>query len=50
MRSRCCNITVCCSVAYCGCEVLRREVEVQQVRVKEKVSYVEAVKRPGQNK
>lgn len=38
------------SVAYWGCEVLKKEVEVQQIRVKEKVSYAEAVKMAGENK
>lgn len=38
------------SVAYWGCEVLKKEVEVQQIRVKEKISYAEAVKMVGENK
>ncbi len=38
------------SVAYWGCEVLKEEVEVQQIRLKEKVSYADAVKMAGKEK
>ncbi|KAK7880345.1 hypothetical protein WMY93_033019 [Mugilogobius chulae] len=40
---RCCNCGGGHSVAYGGCEVMRREVRVQQVRVQNKLSYAEAV-------
>lgn len=50
VRPKCCNCGGNHSVAYRGCEVLRREVEVQQIRVKEKISYAEAVKINRQEK
>lgn len=31
------------SVAYGGCAIMKREVEVQQVKVKNKIAYAEAV-------
>lgn len=37
-------------MAYWGCEVLRKEMGVQQIRVRQKVSYTEAVKLAGQKK
>lgn len=33
------------SVAFWGCEVIKREVEVQQIKVKENISYADAIKR-----
>ncbi len=32
------------SVVYGGCEVIKRQVEIQQIRVQNKISYTEAVK------
>lgn len=40
----CCNCGGEHSVACWGCEAIKREVEVQKIRVKEKVSYADAVK------
>lgn len=31
-------------MAYGGCEVMKRQVEIQQIRVQNKISYAEAVK------
>ena len=50
VKPRCCNCGGSHSVAYWGCEVLKREVEVQQIRVRGKVSYAEAVKMAGQKR
>lgn len=36
------------SVAYWGCEAMRREITVQRIKVSGKVSYAEAVKRARQ--
>lgn len=44
----CCNGVGNHSVAYWACGVLKRETEVQQIRLKEKVSYAEAVNLAGQ--
>lgn len=44
-KPKCCNCGGNHSVAYWGCEA---EVKVQQIRVKEKVSYAEAVRLAGQ--
>lgn len=49
-KPKCCNCGGEHSVAYWGCKVIKREVAVQQIRVKEKVSYAEAVKRTGREK
>lgn len=45
VQPKCCNCGGNHSVAYWGCEAMRREIDVQQTKVKEKVSYAEAVKR-----
>lgn len=42
MQPKCCGGNH--SVAYGGCEVMKRQVEIQQVRVKNKISYAEAVR------
>ncbi len=31
-------------MAYGGCEVMKRQVEIQQIKVQNKISYVDAVK------
>lgn len=43
-QPKCCNCGGSHSVAYGGCEIMKREVQVQQVRVRNKISYAEAVK------
>lgn len=48
-KPKCCNCGGNHSVAYWGCEVLKKEVEVQQIRLKEKVSYADAVKLAGKD-
>lgn len=50
MRVKCCNCGGNHSAAYWGCEVMKREVEVQQVRRKERLSYADAAKIAGQVK
>ena len=50
VRVKCCNCGGNHSAAYWGCEVMRREVEVQQIRRKEKITYAEAVRIAGQEK
>ena len=50
VRVKCCNCGGNQSEAYWGCEVMRREVEVQQIRRKEKITYAEAVRIAGQEK
>lgn len=45
VKPKCCHCGGDHSAAYWGCEIMKREVEVQQVRMKEKVSYAEAVKK-----
>lgn len=47
-QPKCCNCGGNHSVAYGGCEVMKREVEIQQVRVQSKITYVEAVRRVNQ--
>lgn len=42
---KCCNCGGGHSAAYWGCEVMKREVEINNIKVKEKVSYAEALKR-----
>lgn len=32
------------SVAYGGCEVMKRQVEIRQIKVQNKISYADAVK------
>ena len=44
---KCCNCGGEHSAAFWGCEVMKREVAVQQIKVKEKVSYANAVKMAG---
>ncbi|XP_067275529.1 uncharacterized protein [Pseudorasbora parva] len=50
VRPKCCNCGGSHSVAFWGCEVMRKEVKIQQIKTKEKLSYVEAVKRTEQEK
>lgn len=50
IKPKCCNCGGEHSVAYWGCEAMKREVAVQKVRTKEKVSYAEAAKMAGQEK
>lgn len=42
---KCCNCGGAHSVAYGGCAMMKEAVQVQQVRVGQKVSYAEAVKK-----
>lgn len=44
VRPKCCNCGGNHSVAYWGCEVLKKEVEVQKMKGKKKLSYADAVK------
>lgn len=44
VQPKCCNCGGDHSVAYGGCEVMKRQVEIQQVRVQNKISYAEAVR------
>ena len=46
-QPKCCNCGGNHSVAYGGCEVMKREMEIQQVRTQNKVTYAEAVKTVG---
>lgn len=48
MKPKGCNCGGEHSVAYWGCEAMRREITVQRIKVSGKVSYAEAVKRAGQ--
>lgn len=48
VKPKCCNCGGEHSVAYWGCEAMRREITVQRIKVSGKVSYAEAVKRAGQ--
>lgn len=43
-QPRCCNCGGNHTVAYGGCEVLKREKEIQQVRIQGKMTYAEAVR------
>lgn len=43
-QPKCCNCGGSHSVAYGGCEVMRREMEVQRAKIQNKISYAEAVK------
>lgn len=44
MRIKCCNCGGNHSAAYWGCEEMKREVNPQQIRRKQKVSYTDAAK------
>ncbi|XP_035277579.1 uncharacterized protein LOC118229593 [Anguilla anguilla] len=50
IKPKCCNCGGEHSVVCWGCEAMKREVAVQKVRTKEKVSYAEAAKMTGQEK
>ncbi|XP_056270945.1 uncharacterized protein LOC130194087 [Pseudoliparis swirei] len=43
-QPQCCNCGGAHSVAYGGCEVMRRETEIQKVRVERRITYAEAVR------
>lgn len=45
VKPKCCNCGGNHSVAFWGCEVMKQEVKVQQIKVKENISYADAVKR-----
>lgn len=45
---KCCNCGGAHSAAYWGCAVMKRETEIHNVKLKDKVSYAEAVKRVDQ--
>lgn len=47
---KCCNCGGAHSAAYWGCEVMRRETEINNVKMKSKVTYAEAVKRVDQSR
>ena len=49
MQPKCCNYGGNHSVAYGGCEVMEREVEIQQVKV-QKTTYAKAVKMVNQRR
>lgn len=44
IQPKCCNCGGSHSVASGGCEVMKRQVEIQQIRVQNKISYADAVK------
>lgn len=44
VQPRCCNCGGAHSVAYGGCEFMKRENEIQKVRVERKLSYAEAAR------
>lgn len=50
VRPKCSNCGGGHSAAYWGCEVMQQEVKIQAIKVQEKVSYAEAVRRMGQKK
>lgn len=50
VKPKCCNCGGGHSAAYWGCEVMRRETEIQSVKRKDRVPYAEAVKRVEQTK
>ena len=50
VKPKCCNCGGGHSAAYWGCEVMRRETEIQSVKRKDRVHYAEAVKRVEQTK
>ena len=50
VQPNCCNCGGAHNVAYGGCEVMKRENNIQKVRVERKISYAEAVRvSRGQN-
>ncbi|XP_059813909.1 uncharacterized protein LOC132385715 [Hypanus sabinus] len=44
VQPKCCNCGGAHNVAYSGCEVMRREIKIQEIRVKRKITYAEAVR------
>ena len=50
MQPNCCNCGGNHGVAYGGCEVMKSEVEIQQVRVQNKITYADAVKMVNQRR
>lgn len=48
MQPKCCNCGGEHSVTYAGCRIMKREMQIQQVRVKNKISYAEAIKKIDQ--
>lgn len=50
VRPKCCNCGGGHSAAYWGCEVMRRETEIQSVKRKDRVPFAEAIKRVKQTK
>lgn len=44
VQPKCCNCGGAHSAAYWGCEVMKREVEIQKMRTEKKLSYAEAAK------
>ena len=48
VKPKCCNCGGEHSVAYWGCEAMKREITVQQIKVNEKVLYAEAARRASQ--
>lgn len=48
MQPKCCSCGGEHSVTYAGCQIMKREMQIQQVRVKNKTSYAEAVKMVNQ--
>ena len=48
VKPKCCNCGGEHSVAYWGCEAMKREITVQQIKVNEKISYGEAARRASQ--
>jgi len=47
VKPKCCNCGGEHNVAYWGCEAMKREITVQQMKVNEKISYAEAARRAG---
>lgn len=45
VQPKCCNCGGAHSVAYGGCAMMKEAVQVQHIRVGQKVSYAEAVKK-----
>lgn len=43
-QPKCCNCGGSHNVAYGGCEVMKRQVEIQQRRIQKHFTYAEAVK------
>lgn len=45
---KCCNCGGTHNVAFSGCEVMRREINIQKVRMQKRITYAEAVKVSGE--